>query len=288
MQLNSLLIEAGIEPNEVLVLRHRPKEPQLRKVLPWLVVERPDLYDFYQRTQSPKVERAMMKADYVASFIGLEAGKALFIALYRKLGSNPLTHKQFWEIPEYSELRAHGMRGFVGDREFVHLFELEPKDFCAQWKGKLIIAWPGGERTWYRWADRNVFPIHAVLEQSPLDEDMPPWNLLSLEWADLGILPKRWRSALTEWRGIYFIFDSSDGSGYVGSAYGGDNILGRWENYAATGHGGNKELRKRDPNNFRFSILQRVSPDMDASDVIQLESSWKQRLHTREFGLNEN
>jgi hypothetical protein len=93
---------------------------------------------------------------------------------------------------------------------------------------------------------------------------------------------------LREWRGIYYILDSSDGRGYVGAAYGADNILGRWLNYGISGHGGNKALRKRDPSNFHFSILQRVSPDMPSDDVIRLEHAWKTRLHTREFGLNKN
>ena len=94
---------------------------------------------------------------------------------------------------------------------------------------------------------------------------------------------------LSEWRAIYFIFDTMDGKGYVGSAYGAENLLGRWLGYAARGHGGNVLLRQRDPSHFRFSILQRVSPDMDAGDVIRLEATWKERLHTRApFGLNDN
>jgi len=102
-------------------------------------------------------------------------------------------------------------------------------------------------------------------------------------------LPSRLKADLSQWRGIYYIFDETDGKGYVGSAYGADNLLGRWRNYAATGHGGNSLLRRRDPRRFRFSILQRVSPDMDADDVIQLEGKWKERLHTRApQGLNDN
>ena len=84
------------------------------------------------------------------------------------------------------------------------------------------------------------------------------------------------------------IWDSSDGLAYVGSASGDTNILGRWEGYAATGHGGNKLLRERDPSLFRFTILQRVSPDLEIAEVIRLEATWKERLHTRERGLNEN
>src|SRR5580692_6699558 len=84
------------------------------------------------------------------------------------------------------------------------------------------------------------------------------------------------------------IFDTSDGKGYVGSAYGDSNLLGRWLEYAASGHGGNRLLQQRDPRQFRFTILQRVSPDERDDDVIRLEGTWKQRLHTRPpYGLNE-
>ncbi len=110
-----------------------------------------------------------------------------------------------------------------------------------------------------------------------------------LAWDELRVMPTRWRSALSQWRGIYYIFDSSDGKGYIGSAYGQQNLLGRWECYGVSGHGGNVLLRERDPKNFQFTILQRVSPDMDADGVIRLETTWKERLHTRApYGLNDN
>jgi hypothetical protein len=83
--------------------------------------------------------------------------------------------------------------------------------------------------------------------------------------------------------------DTSDGKGYVGSAYGSENLLGRWMNYAAPGNGGNTQLQRRDPKHFRFTILQRVPPDMEAGHAIRIESTWKERLHTRQpFGLNDN
>jgi hypothetical protein len=88
--------------------------------------------------------------------------------------------------------------------------------------------------------------------------------------------------------GIYLIFDVSDAKGYVGSAYGSDNLLSRWSEYGASGHGGNKQLWNRIPENFRFSILQLVAQDMPADAVVVLEAAWKDRLHTREFGLNDN
>jgi len=93
----------------------------------------------------------------------------------------------------------------------------------------------------------------------------------------------------TKQRGIYYIFDTSAEKGYVGSAYGADNLLGRWQNYATSGHGGNRLLKQRDPHQFRFTILELVAPNMEADEVIRLESTWKERLHTRQpHGLNDN
>lgn len=151
------------------------------------------------------------------------------------------------------------MRGFTGEgRSSVLWFDLAVTNFCAAWKGKLIIDWPPPERSWWRRAHRNQFPIHAILEDGALDAAMPAWDEINLGWDELAVLPVRWRTVLGQWRGIYYILDSSDGKAYVGSAYGRNNMLGRWKNYAASGHGGNRLLRERDPKNFRFSILQRV------------------------------
>ena len=295
MNLNDLLQGHAIRPEQVLVLRHRPHEPELNKVLPWLAAERPDVFNAYQQTQGEKLQGVMQRMEgtgYVASFIGHEPGRALFIGLYSIESSRVMTREEFWQVPAYTEMRAFGMRGFAEDdpRSSILWFDLELRsDFYPHWKGKLIVDWPPPERSWWRRAHRNVMPIHAILEDSALDSSMPEWTEIVLRWEELGVLPKRWRSALSQWRGIYYIHDETDGKGYVGSAYGEDNLLGRWLNYAARGHGGNRLLRQRDPRRFRFSILQRVSPDMGARDVIRLEASWKERLHSHSpSGLNDN
>ena len=118
--------------------------------------------------------------------------------------------------------------------------------------------------------------------------ELPDWRELVLNWAELQALPSTWAAALLQWRGIYFIYDTVRTSGYVGSAYGGDNILGRWRDYARTGHGGNQGVRASNPADLRFSILQRTSPDLEAADTVAIEATWKDRLHTRQFGLNRN
>lgn len=292
MELNHLLQEHGIDPKGVMVLRHRPKEPELRKVLSWLANESPEIYNAYQQSQGPKVEKAMQNAEYVASFIGREPGKALFVGLYKMDGSRAVSFKEYWKIKGNVELKKFGMNGMQPERESVQWFDLTPMDFFADWKGKLVVQWPGKELSWWRWAEKNKFSVLTIHEDSRLVRDMPHWTKLVMTWKELEVLPTKWRDALAQWRCVYFILDGADGKGYVGVAYGDvkgeENLYGRWHNYGKSGHGGNKLLRQRPPDEFRFTILERVSPDMIASDLQALEATWKKRLHTREFGLNDN
>ena len=292
MNLTDLLRAKDINPEEVLVFRHVPKEPQLKKVLPWLAAEKPELFNAYQQTQGEKLEKVMAsgKPRYVASFIGHTPGSALFVGLYSIGGSQQLTVDEFWAMPSHIALKEFGLDGLtnVGGRDRCLFFDLSLSDLYAEWKGKLIVCWPPPEISWWRWASNGEFSVHAILEHSAFDKGMPKWDEISLTWEELGVLPERWKSKLSEWRGVYFIHDASGGKGYVGSAYGPENLLGRWQGYAASGHGDNALLKKRDPKNFRFTILQRVSPDMEDAAVIQVENSWKKRLHTRTHGLNAN
>lgn len=294
MNLGDLVAHESIDPRRLIVMRHRPFEPELNKVLPWLAADKPEVFNAYQQTQGPKLEKvmsALQGVGFVASFIGHEPGKAIYVGLYRIGESRPLTLSEYWQVPAYIEMKTFGMRGFTPnqDRSSLLWFDLSLTDFYAHWKGKLIVGWPPPERSWWRRAHRNEFPVLAVLEDSALTARMPAWNEVALSWEELGVLPVRWRAAIEQWRCIYYIFDASDGKGYVGSAYGAENLLGRWLNYSATGHGGNRLLRSRDPRHFRFSILQLLAPDLDAADVIRLEATWKERLHTRApDGLNDN
>lgn len=273
-----------------LIMRHRPLEPGLRRDLPSLAANAPEIYNAYQQTQAPREEAQLTRASYLASFIGHEPGKALFIALYEKVGQRTLSHEDYWGHPAYQRLKPYGIRGLSAERGTCQWFDLvERPDFYGAWKGKLIIEWPGGGKSWSRWVQDKKYPIHAILEDSLLDPPLPHWSTISLARAELAILSQKLRNALNHWRGIYYIFDEGTGKGYVGSASGNENLLGRWNAYADTGHGGNRLLRDLDPAGFRFSILELVSPALPTEDVIALETSWKIRLNTRvPFGLNMN
>jgi hypothetical protein len=293
MELNDLLLKKSINAEKVLVLRHRPFEKGFSKVFPWLAANRPDLFNAYQSTQGEQLERAMQKAQFVASFIGNEPGKAIFIGLYEIGEAKSLTREEYWAVPAYAEMKALGMEGFSEERdkrETILRFDLKQQDeFFPEWKGKLVVGWPPPERSWWRWAERNTMPILAVHEESVLDKVMPDWREIVLTWGELRVLPETWKNVLRQWCAVYYIHDSAENKGYVGSASGEERLLQRWENYAATGHGGNVLLRGCDHNNFTFSILQLIPPDIESQEIIRVESTWKKRLHTQApAGLNDN
>ncbi len=287
IEFNELLLKAALDPAKVMVMRHRPTEEALRRALPKLAAERPELYNAYQSNHGERVEAALGNASYLASFIGHEPGKALFVGIYKVVGWKEISSQEFWRMECNRDLRNLGTRG-VEDGRRSRWFDLVCTEHMAKWKGKLVVAWPGIERSWWRWAARNVMTVDAVHDESRLVSAMPAPQDLVLNWAELQTLPVWWQAAISQWRGVYLILDKASGKGYVGSAYGDDNILGRWRGYAATGDGGNVGLKKLDPAHFQFSVLQLVSPEASAVEVTRLEETWKKRLGTRDFGLNKN
>src|SRR5712692_2691751 len=140
--------------------------------------QRPDLFNAYQQAQFPKVEKAFTRAKYVASFIGIEAGTALFAGLYAVKSWRPLSSEAYWRIAANRELHeAFGMAGFGSDRRTTLWFDLVlSTDFYATWRGRLVILWPGLERSWWRWADRNTFAIDAIRESSAFEAVVPAWE----------------------------------------------------------------------------------------------------------------
>jgi hypothetical protein len=288
LDFNKLLELAAIAPNETLIVRHVPVEQSLRRVLPWLVVERPDLWLSYQRIQWRTLEKAMTSARYIASFIGQEPVNATFAGMYGIGESKVLDLEGYRSFPGNSELEELGMTGRSGDMPDCLGFELEPLPHYLDWVGRLTITWPKPYQQWWRWGGRGEFPVATIEAESRFVRGMPDWKELVLRWTELGCLPTTWKAALAQWRGVYLIYDTARGAGYVGSACGSENLLGRWTDYAKSGHGGNRDLRDSEPADLMFSILQLTSPDLEPVDVIALENSWKARLHTREFGLNAN
>lgn len=288
LDFNLLLRQVDIPPDQTLIVRHVPVEKSLRSILPWLAAERPDLWLTYQCIQWETLEKAMARGQFIASFIGQDSGSATFAGLYRIGEATPLDFAGYCTFPGNAELEKLGMSGRPSDMPECLAFDLVALDHYSEWIGHLTISWPRPYQTWWRWAGRGRFPVRTIEPENLFVQPLPDWKDLNLTWNELQSLPSSWQAALAQWRGVYFIYDAGRRAGYVGSAYGAENILGRWLGYARTGHGGNRELRVSNPQDLRFSILQRTSPDSEPSEIIALEGSWKERLHTREFGLNAN
>lgn len=100
---------------------------------------------------------------------------------------------------------------------------------------------------------------------------------------------------LSSVKGIYMIVDGNTGKLYVGSAYGSDGIWGRWTSYANTLHGGNLELKKlydeygeKYFDAFKYIILHILPMKISDKEIIDIETKYKNRYLTKEFGWNDN
>lgn len=138
------------------------------------------------------------------------------------------------------------------------------------------------------------FVVKEILPNSLDNDFFPGYEKVNISWEEMNrVLEKEnWKTALQNQKGVYLITDVSNGKMYVGSAYGENMILGRWLAYIKTGHGGNVGLKKLSfdyiKQNFRYSILDIYKSTTDDQIIIERESWWKEVLHSRKFGYNEN
>ena len=145
------------------------------------------------------------------------------------------------------------------------------------------------------------FEVQEILREPYSGRHFPGYEDIDLSFEELETLVKNdrpdWKAALESTKGIYLISDTLTGKRYVGSAYGDQGIWSRWCAYAASGHGGNVELRSLvcDPSldycraNFRFALLEHRAARTPDDLVISRESFWKRILLTRGAqGLNRN
>ncbi len=140
--------------------------------------------------------------------------------------------------------------------------------------------------------------VHEIRATGFGDDGFPGYSDVTVGWGKLHEIITRghesWHTALGNMKGIYLIVDRSNGAAYVGKA---DSQRGalwtRWSSYASTGHGGNVELRKLDPEhikaNFQWSILEVMDSKTQDDYVNARETWWKNALSTRgEGGFNRN
>ena len=97
-------------------------------------------------------------------------------------------------------------------------------------------------------------------------------------------------------KAIYMIIDGNTGKQYIGSAYEEtESLWTRWKSYADTCHGNNIKLMELYDKygeayfyKFKYLILHILPKKTSMKEIVDVESRYKQRFMTREFGLNAN
>ena len=144
--------------------------------------------------------------------------------------------------------------------------------------------------------------ISEILKEKYNGVYFPGYENINIDFSNLEQIfkneKKDWKASLQNVKGVYVIFDKSNGKKYVGSAYGDSGIWSRWACYIGTGHGYNDELTKLIKEktidyareNFVFSLLEYRPMKTDDKTVISRESFWKKLFLSgnEKFGYNKN
>ncbi len=287
---NDLLAQAGFAPTDVAIILHTPRDKKMYRMLPWIVLNHREAFEEFQRGHSPTATATLRKRRWMASFVEADDRQLVFVGIYERLRVFQRSHRDIFKDVLHCFLRSNfdycseidDQRDPDGASPY---FDFRLLDDLADLSGRLVIS-PKLSPTYVRLAETLSAPVVEIARESLFDRPPPPWREWIVTAPMLRALPRSWAARLCEWRGIYHILDETDGARYVGAAYGEGNLLGRWQAHVANDHGITAELKRRNPENFRFTILERVSPDMDPEDVIGLERSWMARLSTRDHGLN--
>ncbi|MDO4881697.1 MAG: GIY-YIG nuclease family protein [Capnocytophaga sp.] len=175
-------------------------------------------------------------------------------------------------------------------------YEYQELSEYKKYFGKVIIKYKNTSQN----LSRNALPliekceIYQVLPDIFDNDIFPGYDNVNLSWSELSriIEKESWKTALQNQKGVYLITDTSNGKMYVGSAYGENMLLSRWNDYVRTGNGGNKELKELSLEHikqfFRYSILDIFKETTKDEVIINRESWWKETLLTRIFGYNKN
>lgn len=265
-----------------LLVRHQSKnpDPPIQELLQtgWF-----ELYQAFQKRQR------FHNIDQIVSFYATTGTRAQFYGVYHVDGVTPSLDVEIpHDCPWAEDWRSNTS----------HFYILRPDHGFDELSNRVIIDWGLGTRQWVQKLSNK--PVLEILEPGRV---LPPFNdylEFTLSFAQLRNLinsansHREWCARLQAVAGVYLILAEKTGDLYVGSAYGGDGIWGRWRNYAKSGHGNNLLLRnliERDPEypeRFRFSLLQILPKSMAREEVIERERIYKLKLGTRATGLNLN
>lgn len=275
LQFNALLRDAGIDPADVRLLRHLPSVGDQPLLDIWRAD--PARFEAYQALQLSR-DRTSFARRYWASFIGTWDGRTVFAGLYENL--------------ERDELSGLGVDPISGARiqGEVDSYQTCLLEVLESFRGRLFIEWGGGasgKRAWNQKADvqeKTITELHRNISEQPF----PGLLAINMPLSQLATISPAWVEHLAAAKGVYLLSCPRDGALYVGSATAAGGFWARWSSYLANGNGGNLGLINRPPSDFFTSIVQVAGSAETAEDILIAEARWKEKLRTREWGLNHN
>jgi hypothetical protein len=273
--LNSLLQDVGLNPGRVRLLRHETTAYRGRTPYTLWRDDRPE-FERYQSTQG-RHRRAYFNSPYWAAFVVPPDGRTLFVGIYEAKLVGPVSLD--WTHPlDASE---------VLNPDIVDYYQTRLTEHLANYVGRLSVDWGAGTRSWVQIAGQQNKVVTEVLRA--FSEPMfPGFGRLIVPLSQMDALPRSWIETLRSTRGVYLLTCPRTREQYIGSASGAEGFWGRWRAYFADGHGGNEGLKSRDPSDYQASILETVGSSATVDDILDLERLWKQKLQSREMGLNRN
>jgi hypothetical protein len=272
---NTLLKEAGLDVAEVRLLRHKDQRAMKGRSLYELWRDARPQFDLYQSTQKIG-DRTKLSAPYWASFLGTPLNETMFAGLY---------HVEYRGLLERNTQAPHMDEVWkAGSSDVYGLTLAQP---LGDLVGKLFIDWGPAFRVWIQRADQQDKWI-TELRTEFKEPDFPGFLNFIESLSNLNTFPISWVAALRSSRGIYLLTCPKTKEQYVGKADGEGGFWNRWQDYVRTGHGDNVALKSRDPSDYQVSILEVAGTASTPFDILRMEELWKQKLRSREMGLNRN
>ena len=269
---NDLLELEGVDITRVRLVRHQDNRLRPGRLYEAWRNDR-SAFEDYQSVQS---KNRFPVGDLLASFVVTEARKTVFVGLYSVAGVDTLPPGSV------DVLVRHDTSG-----DFK--YDLQLKQELADYRDRAVIDWGAGVRTWVQRAANQTKPVIEITEQ--YEPRFPGFREFVRPVDDVPTLPNSWQQVLRSIKGVYLLVDVDSGHQYVGSAKGVDSMLGRWISYSDGGDGGDVGLKAaagEGHRNYQVSVLEIVDENTPDDTIEQIESYWKNKLLSRQFGLNRN
>jgi hypothetical protein len=272
---NSLLIEAGLDPTKVRLIRHQDNRADKNRTPYRLWRDAPNDFMLYQSRQGLNNAEELKRASYWAVFVVTPSRDTLFIGLYKVGEPSP------GEIglPNVSILGAPEGKPYM-------VFPLEKSGHLAEFDSRLVIEWGKG---FLKWAQRADTQNKVVLEirREFKEEDWPGYLHFLKPLSEIDDLPALWISQLKSVKGVYALVCPRTKEHYVGSATGTEGFYGRWLQHLKTG-GDAVGFKSREASDYQVSILEIAGSGLTDQEILQLEQLWMRKLQSRTMGINGN